>query len=218
MKDWLNIFSTKKKGEDSPFSENSLREMIHAAESAVLSSKLVDLTGQASQAACEIAPRLHSLSPLLINRGASPVVSIGVLESSVVWAIRGRPDHLPLRSSSCQAVLCRPHFARREWMALLKEATRILQPDGILYLCDLHPFSPIVQEEYRKNPVTEGGVPPGSERYFKAFQANELVVRSVKESFFDMTFKKFFDEKGKAVFEKVRKHPFLILIELQRRY
>ncbi len=100
---------------------------------------------------------------------------------------------------------------------LLREVGRILQPQGTVLFSDLHPFSQMIQKEHLKNPVSEEGLGPGFERYYKWFREAGLQVDAVKEAFFEGAMKKSFtSEDQKKYFDQVRKTPFLIFLSLRK--
>jgi SAM-dependent methyltransferase len=126
--------------------------------------------------------------------------------------VRGRIDSLPFLPDSFSFILCRLPFVRKEQAKLLQELGRLISTSGKLLITDLHPYSPLVQEEFRRNPVLEEGLPPSLERYLKVLGAGGFKIESIREVFLDATIKKTFGEKGKEDYERLRRSPFLLLM------
>ena len=201
----FSIFSRRRRAQPL-LSEEALRELIGSVEGVELSARLPQLDGAI---AVEVAPRLKPVAPLLKNRGACLVVEVGTLDG---FSLKSRTEIVTLLSDTVDFALCRLPLIRREIPVVLKEAVRVLKPGAPLMLMDLHPFSRFVQEEHLRNPVVEGGLPPGFEKQFKLFGSVGLSLESIREVFFETAHRRFFGEKGTALFEDLRRSPFLILL------
>lgn len=210
MRSWLKIFSRSESKQRLTPTREKMGEMIRMVEAQGIETLLPDLS---AKTLVEIAPQLRPLDSLLKEKGTGLVVRIGTTED---YSLRCRWDSLPIRSLSCDGVLLRTPFVKKDLVRLFKEAGRVLKSRGKVFLSDLHPFSFIVQEEYKRNPAVEEGMPPGFERYFRIFESVGLRPTQIKEAFFDSSLKKFWgDEKGIA-FEKIQKSPFLIFMVLDK--
>lgn len=208
MSQWLQFFFGRKEG--ASFHEDRLREMVQAVEGIAIPQLLPDLTGQL---VLEIAPALAPMAPLLKSKGARLVADWGTSEG---FSVKSRPGWIPFLDASLDCVLGRISFEKKEVPRLIPEMARVLKQGGCLILADLHPFSPPVQEEYLKNPVTPDGLAPGFERYYRFFKNGPLVLESVREYFFDGSLKKLFLEGEKGQYERVRKRPFMMMWTLRK--
>ena len=213
MHEWFRFFSAQPSGGKSSsgasLSEARLRTLIEPVERAEF-AKLPDLSGQI---VLEVAPQLKPFSPLLKEKGASFVAELGTLEGA---SVKSRWETLPIRTGVCHLALCRTHFVGRELTSLLKETARVLKNQGTLLVAGLHPFSLMIQDQVKKNPVTEDGIAPGFEKFFRLFQSQGMRLEGVKEVFFDLSLKKLFGEAGQKEYERYRKSPFLIFFTLRK--
>ncbi|MBI2082522.1 MAG: hypothetical protein HYT76_03040 [Deltaproteobacteria bacterium] len=198
----------EKKPVRSPLPQDRFLEMISAFETAELKARATDFSGGL---ALEVAPHLKPLASLL--KGPRFLVSIGTTEGAT---LQSREDLLPFLNTSLELVLLRSYQGRKHLSALLRETSRVLKRQGQLILVDLHPFSPMVQEEFQNQPATEEGIPPGFERYFRFLGSGGWIVEGVKESFFDNNSKKFFKDDLPEKFEEFRRKPCLILLVLRK--
>ncbi|MBI4373293.1 MAG: hypothetical protein HY542_00295 [Deltaproteobacteria bacterium] len=212
MSKWFRFLSGKQEVRPSsfrlPFSQDRFLEVVRQIESSELTERGESFP---KGLAAEVAPRLLPLSSLF--KGPRFLVTLGTREGATV---QGREGSLPLVSASLDLVLLRVYQGRKQTSLLLKEASRVLREKGRLVLVDLHPFSPMVQEEYRGQAVTEEGPPPGFERYFKGVGLDRWVVEGVREIFFDNSWKKFFRENEMDQMDQLRRRPCLLILTLRR--
>lgn len=218
---FLNIFS-KKKEPSLPLSEEKFREMVFFVEEREIRNRLPDLIGKR---ALEVSPRHDPFSPVFKEKGAKVVARIGGTKEKETAAERkggeafilSHWENLPFLEASWDFVLLRTAFLKGGFGRILREISRVLKPDGVVMVCDLHPFSAMVQKEHLKNPVGEEGIGPGFERYFKFYRDSGLRLQAVKEIFFEGSFKKFFaSAQDQKLFEQLRRTPFMILFLLKK--
>ena len=199
---FLNIFSAKPKEKEE---EKDLRDLIFSVEEKELKSRLPDLTGKR---VLEVSPRQRSanlMTGLLKEKGAKVIARVGGTKEKELGVGPGETfilshwESLPFLDSSTDFVLLRIAFLKGSLGRLLREAGRILTPQGTAILVDLHPFSTMVQSEHLKNPVGEEGLGPGFERYGKWIREAGLKFEWVKESF-----------------DQIRRTPFLIFFQLKK--
>lgn len=198
----FNIFSSRpKKKED----EEDYRDLVFSVEEKELRSRLPNLTGKR---VLEVSPRqkpANLMTGLLKEKGAKAISRVGGTKEKELGAGPGETfilshwESLPFLDSSTDFVLLRVAFLKGSLGRLLREAGRILTPQGTVILADLHPFSTTVQVEHLKNPVGEEGLVPGFERYAKWIREAGLKFEWVKESF-----------------DKIRRTPFLIFFLLKK--
>lgn len=230
----FNFFSAKpKKKEESaafsfPLSEEGFRDLVFSVEEKELRSRLPDLTGKR---VLEMAPRQklkNLMTGLLKEKGAKVIARVGGTKEKEMGVGPGETfllshwESLPFLDKSSDLVLLRLAFLKGSVNhpslgRLLREAGRILAPQGTVLLADLHPFSTTVQREHLKNPIGEEGLGPGFERYVKWIREAGLKLEWVKESFFEGGMKKFFTTEGeKRQFDQIRRTPFLIFFQLKK--
>lgn len=223
----LAIFSQNKKKEDrdkdSPFlplPENLLRDMISFAEEREISPWFSYLN---DKKVLEISPRHVSFSTTLKAHGARVVARVGSMkekeeaEKGPENFVLSHWENLPFVDHSWDFILLRTSFLKGKTGRLFREVGRVLSPEGVVCLIDLHPFSVMVQGEHLKNPVSEEGLGPGFEHYFKFLKEAGLTIDAVREVFFDGSFRKFFADQKKGLFESLRRTPFLILFLLKKK-
>jgi SAM-dependent methyltransferase len=215
---FLKIFSrpAKKKEED----RGKFFEMVSFVEERELRTRLPELAGQK---ALEISPQHRPLTSLLKEKGAKSVARLGGLKEKETPGAKEETfilshwEHLPFLDNSWDFVLLRAAFLKGGLGRILRESSRILKRQGLVMVCDLHPFSRRVQEEHLKNPVGEEGVGPGFERYFRFYRDSGLRLHAVKELFYEGSLKKFFVSKEEQKeFDQLRRTPFLIFFLLKK--
>ncbi len=206
---------------DFPLGENEFREMLLFTEEKEVRPRLPSLSG------CkflEIAPRQASLTPMVKSMGPALMARVGgqrekeMPSDPTASFILSYWESLPFLESSWDFILLRQHFSKVSLSRLLREASRIVKPGGMILLSDFHPFSRLIQREHLKSVVGEDSIGPGFEKYFKFFRDAGLSVDSVKESFYDGSLRKFFQgsKSRQDLFESLRKTPFLIFFLLQK--
>lgn len=209
-----------------PLSEDHFRDLIHIVEDKELRARASDLSGKK---VLELAPRQKTASALLKEKGASLIARLGstkekdLLDSPASEAgpdtfILSHWESLPFLDSSFDFLLVRSAFLKVSLGRVLREAGRVLDTKGSVFLSDLHPFSLAVQREHLKNPVGEEGIGPGFERYAKWFREAGFRFEWVREIFFEGSMKKSFGpgEDQQRAFEALRRTPFLILFSLKK--
>jgi len=218
---FLNLFSKgqKKSVVYSPLSEEGFRDLLLFSEGKEIKPRLPSLIGEK---VLEISPRHKPLTSLFKKEGAAIVMRLGGTREKEIARIEGEIfilshwESLPFLDHSFDCIVLRTAFLKGNISRLLREASRVLKPEGLLIMSDLHPFSLGVQQEHLKSPVGEESLGPGFERYFKFFRESGLALESVKEMFYDGSIKKFFEsDSGKKTFESLRKTPFLIFFFLR---
>ena len=170
----------------------------------------------------EISPRHKPLTPIFGKGGASLIVRLGGTREKEMARVQeeifvlSHWENLPFLDHSFDCIVLRTAFLKGNVSRLLREASRVLKPEGLLMMSDLHPFSLGVQQEHLKSSVGEESMGPGFERYFKFFRESGLALESVKEMFYDGSIRKFFESNsGKKTFEGLRRTPFLIFFFLR---
>lgn len=206
----------------SPLSEEGFRDLLLFTDEKEMKPRLPSLIGEK---VLEISPRHKPLTSLFAKGGASLIVRLGgTREKEMARVPRMKEEifilshweSLPFLDHSFDCIVLRTAFLKGNVSRLLREASRVLKPEGLLILSDLHPFSLGVQQEHLKSPVGEESMGPGFERYFKFFRESGLALESVKEMFYDGSIKKFFEsDSSKKNFESLRKTPLLIFFFLK---
>ncbi len=223
----FTIFSQNKKKEDGgsdglffPLSEALFRGMIAFAEEREISPWFSYLN---DKKVLEISPKHVSFSTTLKAHGARVVARVGGMKEKEEAGkgpenfVLSHWEKLPFVDNSWDFVLLRTSFLKGKTGRLFREVGRVLSPEGVVCLIDLHPFSVMVQREHLKNPVSEEGLGPGFEHYFKFLKEAGLAIDSVREVFFDGSFRKFFADQKSGLFESLRRTPFLILFLLKKK-
>ncbi len=206
---------------DFPLGEEKFRELLLFSEEKELRPRIPTLKGCR---ALEISPRQSSLTSLLQLMSPSLIARVGgkrEKEMAMVpdaHFVLSHWESLPFVEGSWDFILLRNQFSKLSLSRVLREASRVLKPGGMILLSDFHPFSEMVQKEHMKSPVGEDALNPGFEKYFKFFKESDLNLDSVKEFFFDGSLRKYFEGSSshKEMFESLRKTPFLIFFLLQK--
>jgi SAM-dependent methyltransferase len=223
----FGVFSKKKieapEPAGMPLTEDQFRELIHRVEDKEFRMRVPDLS---HKKALELAPRQKSCSVLMKEKGAALIARLGGTKekelmdpaSTAETFILSHWESLPFLDSSFDFILLRSAFLKVNPGRVLREAGRVLDTKGSLLLCDLHPFSAVVQKEHLKNPVGEEGMGPGFERYAKWFREAGFRFEWVREVFFEGSMRKAFgnNEELARGFEGLRRTPFLILFLLKK--
>lgn len=220
---FLKIFSSRKKGDGaSPglpglaMAEEDFRGLIFSIEDKELKPRLPELS---QKRVLEVSPRQKSFASVLKEKGAQMVVRVGGTKEKDLPAENFVVSHwesLPFLEGSTDVIVLRTSLLRGSLGRLIREASRILVPQGTVLLSDVHPFSTITQKDHLKNPVAEEGLAPGFERYSKWFRDAGLRMDWVKEIFFEGGLKKFLPAAAQQSFETLRRTPFMIFFSLRK--
>ncbi len=220
---FLKIFSSRKKGDGAspglpglPVAEEDFRGLIFSIEDKELKPRLPEL---AQKRVLEVSPRQKSFASVLKEKGAQMVVRVGGTKEKDLPAENFVVSHwesLPFLEGSTDVIVLRTSLLRGSLGRLIREASRILVPQGTVLLSDVHPFSTVTQKDHLKNPVAEEGLALGFERYSKWFRDAGLRMDWVKEIFFEGGLKKFLPAAAQQNFEGLRRTPFMIFFSLRK--
>lgn len=185
--------------------------MISAIEEGEIPPEIPELAGKK---ALEFSPSLRPLSRLLQNKGARFTARLGSkgdreAEKDSCFVL-SHWEALPFLDGAWDFFLIRASLLKGDVTRLLREAARVLSPQGMILFTDIHPHSPILPRDLPKG---AGGDEErrGLERAFKGFREAGFSVQRVRETFFEGPLRKFFVSAGeKKILEGLKKTPFLI--------